>query len=60
MLHSAFARRMGLMISASVPKVFYTLHVLKLRQVGVEGMKICHLAIFLPDLAGTAKVVGAV
>ena len=42
------------MISASVPKVFYILHVLKRRQVGVEGMKICHLAIFLLEIAGTS------
>ena len=48
---------MGLTISASVPKVFYILLVLKLQPVGVGRKKTYHLATSLPGPAGKTKTV---
>jgi len=48
---------MGQTTSASVPKVFYTLHVLKPLPVGAGETRICRLVIFSLDLAGTVKAV---
>jgi len=58
MWHSAFARRMEMTSSASVPKVSFILSVLRLQLVGVGKRRIFPPAMFLPEIAEIGNPVG--